>query len=360
LYAYVGNSPVNYIDFSGLESDPVKDSLSITAQGSGLAYGTATYLEKVGISTSIGEILGAGTVAEILGAVAILAAAGYVGYQIGEKIRPYTGRDQGYNLLDKWYYDYLVNKSKPVPVQYRTRTYEYPANPESNQPAYKQIDIIEIKNGEETVIDTVFITIPPSGGGGGGGSAGDPHISTFDGYRYDLQAAGEFTLFKSTTDDLNVQVRQEPISSPWGGRWVSVNTALATLIDGHRVGIYINEDIPLKIEGVATDLANGASLDLGTGRIERHNERYTLIYPTGDRIDVGLYNHSVIGNYININTYLTNGREGEIVGILGNNNSDSSDDFTLADGTILTPPLNFEQLYNQFANSWRITEDRLW
>jgi RHS repeat-associated protein len=197
------------------------------------------------------------------------------------------------------------------------------------------------------------------GGGGGGGSAdtqGDPHLTTFDGQRYDLQAAGEFTLFKSTTGDLTVQVRQEPVSVVWGGKWVSINTAVATLVDGKRVGLYVNEAIPLKIDGIATDLADGASLSLGTGRIERHKQQYTIIYPTGDRIDVGLYSHSVIGNYININTYIADGREGEIVGILGNNNGDSSDDFTLADGTVLTPPLNFEQLYGQFANSWRITQ----
>jgi RHS repeat-associated protein len=194
-------------------------------------------------------------------------------------------------------------------------------------------------------------------GGGGGGSWGDPHLTTFDGLRYDLQAAGELTLFKSTTGDLTLQVRQEPVSSPWGGQWVSVNTAVATLIDGNRAGIYVNEAIPLKINGVATDLANGASLALGTGRIERNNELYTLVYPTGDRVDVGLYNsQTVVGNYININPYLADGREGEIVGILGNNNGNSNDDFALPDGTVLTNPFDFDQLYNQFANSWRITQ----
>jgi VCBS repeat-containing protein len=198
--------------------------------------------------------------------------------------------------------------------------------------------------------------LPEAPLGTGGFSWGDPHEVTFDGYRYDLQAAGEFTLVKSASGDLNIQVRQEPVTVPWGGKWVSVNTAAATLVDGRRVGLYVNEPIPLKIDGVATDLANGTSLTLGAGRIERHQDRYTIIYPSGDRLDVGLYAHSVIGKYLNTRIYLADGREGEIAGLLGNNNGDSSDDLTLPDGTVLTQPLSFEQLYGQFANAWRITQ----
>jgi hypothetical protein len=35
-------------------------------------------------------------------------------------------------------------------------------------------------------------------------------MSTFDGRRYDFQAVGEYTLVRSTEDDLEVQLRLEP------------------------------------------------------------------------------------------------------------------------------------------------------
>ena len=89
----------------------------------------------------------------------------------------------------------------------------------------------------------------PGGGGGGGGggepdqkdpgwnpgngdSTGDPHLKTFDGFRFDFQQIGEYTLVRSTKDDFVVQVRQVPVPK---SRAVSVNQAMATKIGGQRV-----------------------------------------------------------------------------------------------------------------------------
>jgi hypothetical protein len=49
----------------------------------------------------------------------------------------------------------------------------------------------------------------PVGGcqGNCAGSHGDPHLVTFDGYHYDMQAVGEFVLVRSLDDDLEVQAR---------------------------------------------------------------------------------------------------------------------------------------------------------
>ena len=68
---------------------------------------------------------------------------------------------------------------------------------------------------------------------------GDPHIQTLDGLGYDFQAVGEFVLIESTSgDDLQVQVRTAPV-----GDLVSVNVAVATLVDGQRVTINILDPI---------------------------------------------------------------------------------------------------------------------
>ena len=71
---------------------------------------------------------------------------------------------------------------------------------------------------------------------GAGASFGDPHLITFDGLKYDLQKPGEYILAKSTVDDFEVQARHEL----WGNsNKVSVNTALSTVINGIKVGVYL-------------------------------------------------------------------------------------------------------------------------
>ncbi len=62
-------------------------------------------------------------------------------------------------------------------------------------------------------------------------SGGDPHLIDFDGALFDFQAAGEFTLLKSTRDNLEIQERQQPFPH---SRSVAVNTAVA-MRDGRAI-----------------------------------------------------------------------------------------------------------------------------
>ena len=61
-------------------------------------------------------------------------------------------------------------------------------------------------------------------------SNGDPYLSTFDQAGYGFQTAGEFTLVKSTVDDLEIQSRQVPYRLVLGQQWgdsLAMNTAFA-------------------------------------------------------------------------------------------------------------------------------------
>jgi hypothetical protein len=53
-------------------------------------------------------------------------------------------------------------------------------------------------------------------------SYGDPHLITFDGYRYSFQTVGEFILAKSSDRVFEVQTRQSPVN-----RSLSLNSAVA-------------------------------------------------------------------------------------------------------------------------------------
>src|SRR5262249_7813779 len=67
-----------------------------------------------------------------------------------------------------------------------------------------------------------------------GDSNGDPHLLTFDGQRYDLQAVGEFVAARAAGTGFQVQVRQQPFP---GSRLVAVNTAIAMDVAGDRVQV---------------------------------------------------------------------------------------------------------------------------
>src|SRR5207253_10094231 len=76
-------------------------------------------------------------------------------------------------------------------------------------------------------------------GGGCGSTNGDPHMRTIDGRAYDFQAAGEFTLVRSTRDDLEIQARQEPYPL---SQFVSINSALAMRVG--RAVVEVDRGLP--------------------------------------------------------------------------------------------------------------------
>jgi Bacterial Ig domain/von Willebrand factor type D domain/RTX calcium-binding nonapeptide repeat (4 copies) len=197
---------------------------------------------------------------------------------------------------------------------------------------------------------TVTVQITP---GGKGGSVGDPHIYTFDGFHYDFQASGDFVLVRALDSDLEVQVRQAPWTSNPG---TTVNTGLATIVDGNRVEFSIDRPLPL-IDNLPVFLEPGTSLALGKGSISRtamsgyglQGDLYTITYPNGDELKNAVFSGFLMDPTID----LANSRN--VVGLLGNHNGNAEDDLALRDGTILANPLADENLYGAFSESWKVT-----
>jgi RHS repeat-associated protein len=175
----------------------------------------------------------------------------------------------------------------------------------------------------------------------------DPRIVTFDKQYHDFQAAGEFTLIESKTGDLKIQVRQQPVGNNPRSN-VSENTAVSTIIGGKRIGIYLDQG--LFVDGVPTEIPDLDSLAVGDGRIYREGKTYTIVYPTGDQLV------ATSRGRLNIDVYLTKEREGQITGLLGNLNKNPKDDLIKSDGTVLTEPVSQQQLYGEYADSWRVNQ----
>ncbi|MCG5436401.1 VWD domain-containing protein [Micromonospora foliorum] len=204
---------------------------------------------------------------------------------------------------------------------------------------------------------------PPGGGGcsisviGKGyrcaNSNGDPHLLTYDGLRYDFQAAGEFVLTRSATDDFEVQVRQTmfPASSV-----VAVNSAVAVRVAGDRVGVYVTPDGPaVRVNGAAPVSApDGVKLPRGGTVTTWGDGTVTMEWPDGARLTaqpIGVWGLSV-------SVSAPTARAGTLEGLLGDHDGDPGDDLTVRGGKRLAQPPTFEALYPGFADSWRVEAQR--
>ncbi|MCG5470710.1 VWD domain-containing protein [Micromonospora sp. LAH09] len=204
---------------------------------------------------------------------------------------------------------------------------------------------------------------PPGGGGcsisviGKGyrcaNSNGDPHLLTFDGLRYDFQAAGEFVLTRSTADDFEVQVRQTmfPASSV-----VAVNSAVALRVAGDRVGVYQTPDGPVtRVNGGPPVYApDGVKLPRGGTVTTWSDGTVTVDGPDGVR----LIAHPIGVWGLSVSVGAPPARAGTLEGLLGDHDGDPGDDLTSRGGARVSQPPTFESLYPGYADSWRVEAPR--
>ena len=216
----------------------------------------------------------------------------------------------------------------------------------------------------------------PAGPSGPGGTNGDPHMTTLDGLHYDFQGAGEFTLLRSDSGDLEIQARQEP--------WLrsdraTVNTQIAIGVEGHRVTVSAGttpfEPPVVRIDGAADPLPAGSSRPLGNGSVTRIRDVdwIEVTWPDGSEAvvrDVGSYG-------VAATVQLAAGRANAVEGLLGDFDRNPANDLATRSGKRIPytaksyggwPPFErfkvaeeykpefFDDLYDQVGDSWRIEQ----
>ena len=201
---------------------------------------------------------------------------------------------------------------------------------------------------------------------------GDPHMTTVDGVHYDFQSAGEFTVLRDGSG-MEIQTRQTPVAtaSPVTSAHtgltscVSLNSAVAARVNGHRVsyepntsGVPDPNGLQLRIDGVlTTPSAAGVILGIG-GRVATG--------PNGNGIEVDFPDGTVLvatplfwtpqGKwYINVDVFHTSALEG-VMGAM----APGSWLPYFSNGTSAGPlpgslHPRYLDLYNRFADSWRVT-----
>jgi RHS repeat-associated protein len=181
-------------------------------------------------------------------------------------------------------------------------------------------------------------------------SIGDTHLYTGDGVHVDFQAAGEFVAQMSPDGKVEVQARQEPIL---GDTLVTFNTAVAANVAGDRVGVYAKEPSFLRINGVAVDAPDIAEQLPHGGTLERHGGLVTVGWPDGSRLTI-----TRVANTLNYRLRPASAVGPTLRGLLGSADRNPTNDLTGRDGIVLdrADPAFNTKLYEQFGNSWRITQ----
>jgi hypothetical protein len=183
----------------------------------------------------------------------------------------------------------------------------------------------------------------------GGRSFGDPNIVTFDGKSYSFNGVGEFIAVKSTTDNFEIQVRQEELKSRSSSGSISWNTGLAINTGSDRLCFY-----PGKYFINGTQYAYSSSINnslQNDGSITGNSSTITINNGRGDIIKV--FNHN---DAIDYSIIPSTKRQGKMNGIFGDYNSNTDNDVQIRNSSIIDG--SYSTLYPTFTDSWRINQDQ--
>lgn len=178
-------------------------------------------------------------------------------------------------------------------------------------------------------------------------STGDPHLNTFDQFRYDLMSVGEFVAVRATAadDPFEVQVRQQPQGT---STTVSINTGLAIRSSGgDRVCIYPNR---VYVDGQDKGLSFSDITLNGGSQLHRNASGLILETPTGDQINVRFF-----GTTLDYDLRLAPSRKGKVKGIFGNFDDQTTNDLVRGDNGQAVKN-TFTDIYPLYADSWRIQQ----
>lgn len=190
---------------------------------------------------------------------------------------------------------------------------------------------------------------------------GDPHIVTLDGLTYSFMAVGEFILLETVPGaelPFQAQVRFEPTLN---SNLVSVTTRMAVEVDGVTVEIDAKTK-ELLIDGEVTlidpeigalDITGDGTADVYRVIDEEGKETYFIVLnELNEQLMVGLFD----AGFMNVCVFLDESRSGAVQGLMGNADGDDQNEFALRDGTPFAEEPEFDVLYGEFADSWRLDD----
>ena len=195
---------------------------------------------------------------------------------------------------------------------------------------------------------------------------GDPHFDTVDGKRFTFNGLGEFTLLNSPSNNLNIQARLQKYETTSATVLTAIaikhrNCPIIQLEMNKEFGtyvLYLDDDerssilpeIGELIVITDSDVYFGDSLSsvdpTNFNNVYMLNDNDTFVIVTQSDATLRI---SKEFTFFYIVLELGEGFINNTEGLLGNSDRDSSNDFLLPNGTILSNNLNEEQVYYQFG-----------
>lgn len=210
-----------------------------------------------------------------------------------------------------------------------------------------------------------------------GASYGDPHLITFDGFRYSFQTIGEFLLSQSQDKKFVVETRQAQVP----GQELTLNTAIALKVGSDRIGIYAPLQGSTPIVRVNGQPVSSDRVALADGSVQKRSDReYVVQWNTGEQATIRQVEVAKLA-FLNVTINVPERSANRYSGLLGNLDGNAANDLQTRSGKVIptkssygqltsalsnllpTPiPLSgietafLDQLHREFGDSWRIQQ----
>ncbi|MEE6482041.1 hypothetical protein FKM82_013126 [Ascaphus truei] len=169
-------------------------------------------------------------------------------------------------------------------------------------------------------------------------ASGYPHYMTFDGYMFDFQGPGTYTLVKVNSTSVNFSVVVE--NESYGDGTVAVTKSVTVHIEDHVIRMERNSNWTILVKSESYNVPYRSN----DGQVWVNQEGNNLILQSM----IGL--RVLFDRVYYVSVSVPSSFSGFTQGLCGNFNSDISDDFRLPIGSIVKDPA-------QFGASWKVAGD---
>lgn len=197
----------------------------------------------------------------------------------------------------------------------------------------------------------------------------EPHLQTFDGVPYDMQAVGEFVA--ASTDGLEVQMRTRQV----GDHPVSVTSGVAVGFEGRRITVTAPprdrpapQWSPVRVDGEVVPLVEleAEPMEIEGGELVFYGHVLQITTPDGHLVSIRGVGGGDGWNpdddmrraaAESLHMWMSEGEDVEWRGLFGTGDGDPETDFTARNGEIVGPDPDFDALYDEFVDGWRVGQD---